>query len=241
MGKMTYDELCNRLRGMYQSLTWGDYYVLPDHVPTSSDSDLEASAKAFETLAVGENFISYFPDRREKFIGVVHGRSEAEMRRGVRHWANLGIQYIAFGSFGTAGPSGSVNLVNGKSIELLAALSSEAHRFGQKIHIFGIGGPEQLRRFREASLEIDSYDSSNWWKMAGFGYVMGKERTFRISQTRRQKHTIDDIQLAFSSDNHSCPYCEALHALRKNRWRRILHNLSIFLEGAEYYAKRRND
>jgi GNAT superfamily N-acetyltransferase len=230
MGKMTYEELCYRLRGLYASLTWGDYYVLPDHVPTSSDSDAEAAAKASDTLAVGENFLAWFPERREKFVGVVHGRTESEMRRGARHWADLGVRYIAFGSFGTSGPSGSVNLVNGKSIALLSALSEEAHNYSQKIHIFGIGNPGYLKRFSKGELQIDSFDSAGWWKMAGFGYVLQNEKFYNICGRGRATKSLSELERDFTVGDHSCPFCSQATDLRTNRWKRVLHNLASYTE-----------
>jgi GNAT superfamily N-acetyltransferase len=230
MGKMTYEELCYRLRGLYASLTWGDYYVLPDHVPTSSDSDAEASKKASDTLAVGENFLAWFPERRDKFVGVVHGRTESEMRRGARHWADLGVRYIAFGSFGTAGPSGSVNLVNAKSISLLSALSEEAQKFNQKIHIFGIGNPGYLKRFSKGQVQIDSFDSAGWWKMAVFGYVLQNEKFYNICGRGRSTKPLVDVEHDFKVGNHSCPFCSEATDLRTNRWKRILHNLASYTE-----------
>ncbi|MEJ7615106.1 MAG: N-acetyltransferase [Candidatus Fervidibacter sacchari] len=38
-GKLTYEELCRELRRVYEQEARADFYVLPDHVPTSRDSD----------------------------------------------------------------------------------------------------------------------------------------------------------------------------------------------------------
>ena len=110
MGKMTFDELAHRLRGLYEAEDWADYYVLPDHVPHSTDNVKQVESKVSETLSTGELFLSRFPERREKFMGVVHGRTEAQIRAGAAHWANLGVRYIGFGSFGTSGPNGEREL-----------------------------------------------------------------------------------------------------------------------------------
>ena len=131
---------------------------------------------------------------------------------------------------------GSVNLVSNESTALLAALSDAAKENGQGIHVFGIGGPEQLRRFEEAKIQLRTYDSANWWKMAGFGYVLGQNRTFRVSQTHRQVHTVRDIEESFAIDNHACPYCLCRECLRTNRYNRILHNLSAFVQGADRFG-----
>ena len=54
MGKISYGELCKRLREIYERETWADFYVLPDNVPTSQDADFEVEQKVKETLAMGE-------------------------------------------------------------------------------------------------------------------------------------------------------------------------------------------
>ena len=58
-GKLTYEELCRELRKTYERETWADFYVLPDHVPTSRDSDAEVERKIKETLTMGELFLNW--------------------------------------------------------------------------------------------------------------------------------------------------------------------------------------
>jgi hypothetical protein len=230
MGKMTYDELCGRLRRLYDEERWGDYYVLPDHVPTSGDSDRQASEKASETLAQGELFLDWFPERRENFIGVVHGRTEDEMRRGAARWRDLGVSYIAFGSFGTSGPNGSVNMVSQRSISLLQALSASAREYAQRIHIFGIGNPGYIAKFQANGADAISFDSSGWWKMAGFGYVLHERKFVNICSKGRMTKTLASLEEDMPQSEHSCPFCADIPMLRAERQQRVLHNISYYAE-----------
>jgi GNAT superfamily N-acetyltransferase len=232
MGRLSYEELCARLRDLYATETWADYYVLPDHVPTSSDSDRDATRKADDTMSVGENFLAWFPELRatSKFIGVVHGRTEAEMRRGARRWSDLGVGYVAFGSFGTSGPKGSVNLLSNHSLALLAVLSEAAREHGQQLHIFGIGNPGYLRKFVAKGAIAQSFDSSGWWKMAGFGYVLLEQRFVNICRRGRGTKSLSDLEQELPSHDHSCPFCADVTALREQRWLRVLHNLTCYGE-----------
>jgi GNAT superfamily N-acetyltransferase len=230
MGRLSYDELCTRLRSLYSAEGWADYYVLPDHVPTSSDSDHEAACKADNTLSVGENFLTWFPHLRQQFIGVVHGRTEAEMRRGARRWHDLGVRYVAFGSFGTSGPKGGVNLVSNRSIALLAALSEAAHESAQRLHIFGIGNPGYLHKLIDGGAVARSFDSAGWWKMAGFGYVLLEERFVNICSKGRMTKTLTSLERELPLSSHSCPFCADVTALREVRWLRVLHNLTCYGE-----------
>jgi len=230
MGKMTFDELTSRLRGLYAEQDWADYYVLPDHVPHSTDSDAQVAVKVDETFAAGELFLARLPERRQKFLGVVHGRTEKQMREGAKRWADLGVGYIGFGSFGTGGPDGSVNLVSHKSVALLSELSGAAKANRQKIHVFGIGNAGYLKKFAVKGVAIESFDSAGWWKMAGFGYVLQQDRFDNLCSKGRMTKTLAEIEESFLVSGHRCPFCNDVMSLRLKRWDRIMHNLSCYGE-----------
>jgi hypothetical protein len=200
MGKLSYDELCRRLRQVYERENWADLFVLPDHVPTSKDSDAEVERKIKETLTMGELFLNWLSSASrpsslapcplspvpfvERVIGVVHGRTVKQIREGVRKWHELGVRYIAFGSFGTSGRDGSVNLLSQNSLKLLKALQDEALSFGMKFHIFGIGNPTYLVRLKNEGIEPTSFDSTGWWKAGGFGSILHRPRRTMPSRHR---------------------------------------------------------
>jgi queuine/archaeosine tRNA-ribosyltransferase len=160
MGRLSFEELVERLLPFYGENAWADWMVLPDHVPRSSDSDLQVAAKVEDTLRAGERFLKRLPHLRERFIGVVHARTVEQVRFAVRHWASLGITYVAFGSFGTSGPKGSINKVSKESEALLLALQDACAEFGLSFHLFGIGGPTHLQRLRAAGIAPTSLDSA---------------------------------------------------------------------------------
>jgi ribosomal protein S18 acetylase RimI-like enzyme len=252
MGKLSYDELCRRLRQVYEWENWADLFVLPDHVPTSKDSDAEVERKIKETLTMGELFLNWLssaprpspPVPRpsslvpfiERVIGVVHGRTVKQIREGVRKWHELGVRYIAFGSFGTSGRDESVNLLSQNSLKLLKALQDEALSLGMKFHIFGIGNPTYLVRLKNEGIEPTSFDSTGWWKAGGFGnllFVGAPQLHFaRYSASMGMVSTskAKDVKAAVQ---HDCPFCSNLRALRDSRWLRVLHNLVAFAEAVQ--------
>lgn len=146
-GKVSYEELFDRLRRFYIENDWADWYVLPDHVPRSADSDHEVEFKVRETLDFARLFVRAMPDDfAAKALGVVHGRTEEQVRRCVQVYADMGVRYLGFGSFGTSGPNGTVNMVSQKSLRLLRLTQMLAREHGLRLHIFGIGSPGHLIR-----------------------------------------------------------------------------------------------
>jgi len=239
MGKLTYEELCRKLRDLYERERWADFYVLPDHVPTSRDSDNDVERKIKETLTMGELFLKWLGwdgntghGARDmgKVIGVVHGRTVKQIQEGIRKWHELGVRYIAFGSFGTSGRNGSVNMLSQNSLKLLKALQDEALALGMKFHIFGIGNPTYLVRLKNEGIEPTSFDSTGWWKAGGFGKVfLPLSQQFHIT---RKPLALSRFLDAKAIDSHDCPFCLGL-ALAKSRWHRVLHNLVAFAEAVQ--------
>jgi ribosomal protein S18 acetylase RimI-like enzyme len=233
IGRLSFDELVERLLPYYRENAWADFLVLPDHVPRSSDSDREVAVKVEDTLRAGEEFLKRLPHLRERFIGVVHARTVEQVRFAVRHWASLGITYVAFGSFGTSGPKGSINKVSKESEVLLFALQDACAEFGLSFHLFGIGGPAHLQRLRAAGIIPTSLDSAGWWKAAANSRVFlpghpelsvgerGKDRAVRLASEW------DEMRRAAG---HECPFCRDFHALQQDRWHRMLHNLVVVME-----------
>jgi ribosomal protein S18 acetylase RimI-like enzyme len=232
-GRLSFDELVERLLPYYRENAWADFLVLPDHVPRSSDSDREVAVKVEDTLRAGEEFLKRLPHLRERFIGVVHARTVEQVRFAVRHWASLGITYVAFGSFGTSGPKGSINKVSKESEALLFALQDACAEFGLSFHLFGIGGPAHLQRLRTAGIVPTSLDSAGWWKAAGSSRVFLPNRP-ELSVSERSKGTAirsasewDEMRQAAG---HECPFCRDFYALQQDRWHRMLHNLVVVME-----------
>jgi len=241
MGKITYAELCERLKELYANHDWADFYVLPDHVPTSRDTEAEIDRKVLETLEVGERFLSWFESHfgdkaKERVVGVVHGRTIEQVISVARRWHELGVKYLAFGSFGTSGPNNSVNELGRRAIRFLQALCEEIETTGQKLHIFGIGNPNYLLRLAEFSIVPTSFDSVGWWKAGGFRRIL----FFGVPQIglpdgdgEELKRALADIRLAKIKTNHECPFCKDLEALAAQRWHKVFHNLAVCCEAIQ--------
>lgn len=235
MGKTSYEELFDRLLRLYRENDWGDWYVLPDHVPLSADSGREVEFKVRETLDFARLFLRMMPDNFvEKAVGVVHGQTDDQVRRCVDAYAGMGLRYIAFGSFGTSGPNGSVNMVSHRSLRLLGVIQHLAHEYGLRFHIFGIGSPSHLIRLANAGIVPMSFDSAGWWKAGGFGKVFfpgGSQ--LHITRMNQQNETREGIEREKHRTKHCCPFCADVVELRRKRILRVMHNLVAMLETVE--------
>ncbi len=245
IGKLTYDALCRQLRELYGREKWADFYVLPDHVPTSRDSDRDVERKIKETLTMGELFLRWLgwdgntghgTRNTKKVIGVVHGRTVDQVVFAARKWHELGVDYVAFGSFGTSGPNGSVNMLSERALKLLKALVEETAANGQKLHIFGIGNPTYLLRLAESGIEPTSFDSTGWWKAGGFGnllFVKAPQLHFARHSKSMKTAPLEKVREVKEQLRHECPFCHNLLALKQFRWLRVLHNLVAFIEAVQ--------
>jgi queuine/archaeosine tRNA-ribosyltransferase len=231
MGKASYEELFDRLLRFYRENDWADWYVLPDYVPRSTDSDREVEFKVRETLDFARLFLRVMPDEfAAKAVGVAHGRTEEQIRRCVKAYADMGVRYLGFGSFGTSGPNGTVNLISQRSLNLLRLVQTLAHERGLRVHVFGIGSPSHLIRLADAGITPTSFDSAGWWKAGGFGYVFTSDRSLRICLTGRMSATIRQLERRLSDDGHSCAFCKDAQKLPHSRLQRVMHNLIMVME-----------
>jgi hypothetical protein len=230
----SFEKLCVRLANVWRRYDWADYFVLPDHVPKTKDSDEEVARKVRDTLLAGERFLKLL--RHGEPIGVVHGRSVVQVIKGVRWWHSLGVRYVAFGSFETAGRDESVNCVSSRSMVVLRALTEEALSLGMKVHVFGLGGPTSLEKVFLAAPFVESFDSAGWRKAAGFHEVFFG---FRIKQRLRTPKAItnrlvlnDEMLRAVKAfAGHDCPFCQSVTQLENFHYR-SLHNLVVVWEMA---------
>jgi len=233
-GRVSFEVLCARLVRIWETDSWADYYVLPDHVPMSSDSDLEVERKVKDTLKAGERFLKFLPPNAEA-IGVVHGRNMVQVMQCVRAWRLLGVRYLAFGSFGTSGPNGSINLISGRSLRLLRAISEEAASWDMKLHVFGIGYPSHLRLLAENGIKITSFDSSGWWKAAWYRQIFfdGAPQRFALTAKSRNPSKIilsaEDIESERRRTGHDCPFCREPDRLL-DTLNLALHNLMVIID-----------
>jgi GNAT superfamily N-acetyltransferase len=235
MGKASYEELFDRLLRFYRENSWAHWYVLPDHVPSSSDSDREVEFKVRETIDFARLFIRMMPDDFvTKAVGVVHGRTDEQVRRCVEAYADMGLLYIGFGSFGTSGPNGNINLISQRTLKLLRLVQTLAEELGLRVHIFGIGSPSHLIRLAKANIIPTSFDSAGWWKAGAFGNVFFPGgRQLHVTAVRSFETTLPGLQCQRRRSGHKCPFCDDLKLLRRRRMNRILHNLAVMLDTIE--------
>lgn len=235
MGKVSYEELFHRLLQFYRENDWADWYVLPDHVPRSTDSDREVEFKVRETLDFARLFVRMMPDGfAAKAVGVVHGRTEDQIRRCVQAYADMGVRYLGFGSFGTSGPNGAVNLISRRNLNLLRLVQRLAREYGLRVHIFGIGSPSHLIRLADAGITPTSFDSAGWWKAGGFGNIffpLGQQ--LHITAIPTPESTLAGVERQKKHSRHECAFCSHPKLLRHNRMMRVLHNLTAMLDTIE--------
>jgi N-acetylglutamate synthase-like GNAT family acetyltransferase len=231
-GRMSFEDLIINLKRFYLENVWADRYILPDVVPVSTDSDEEVEFKVRDTIDYAKLFLSEMPGEiREKAVGVIHGRRFDQVRRCVEAYTELGLKYVAFGSFSTSGPKGGVNLLSRDNISLLREVYLLILEKGLSLHILGIGNPTYLLRLKRNGIIPHSFDSSGWWKAGGYGWIFfpgGKQ--IHITRLRTPDSTPNGIAWEKRRSNHDCPFCSDLPALRHNRMSRILHNLSALIE-----------
>jgi hypothetical protein len=240
IGRLSFEELVERLLPYYRENAWADWIVLPDYVPRSSDSDREVAAKVEETLRAGERFLAHLPHLRERFIGVIHARTVEQVRFAVRHFASLGIAYVAFGSFGTSGPKGSINKMSKESEALLLALQDACAELRLSFHLFGIGSPTHLQRLRAAGIAPTSLDSAGWWKAAFNRRIFLPNHPELFVSERGKGKTIrsaSEWERLRQAEGHDCPFCRDFHALQQDRWHRMLHNLVVVMECLSAFAE----
>jgi queuine/archaeosine tRNA-ribosyltransferase len=232
MGKASYEELFDRLLRFYRENDWADWYVLPDHVPRSTDSDREVEFKVRESLDFARLFLRTMPDGfASQAVGVVHGRTEEQVRRCVEAYVDMGVRYLGFGSFGTSGPNGTVNLISQKSLRLLHLLQALSEEKGLKVHIFGIGSPSHLIRLADVGITPTSLDSAGWWKAGGFGNIFFPAgRQLHITAIPTPESTLAGVERQKKRSGHECAFCSRPKLLRRNRMMRILHNLTAMLD-----------
>ena len=97
-GKFEISQLFSFLREFYGTNKWGDWYVLPDSPPVSSDTVDTAWGKVYETVYFAKSFAEEFNGKMEKkSIPVVQGISKEMIYYCVKNYADLNVRRIGFG------------------------------------------------------------------------------------------------------------------------------------------------
>ncbi len=237
-GRLTYEELYMPLLQFYKENQWGSVYTLPDHVPTSQDSDAEVDRKVNDTVLYSTLLFHELPyTLRNRAMPVVHGRSFRHADQCLDAYIALGVNRIGFGSFGTAGHNSEINVATGSAVTLAKYVIDVAHANGMLVHIFGIDAPALVAMLK--GIGADSFDSSSWLKAAGFGQVfLPLMRAYNISH----RITVSELQKGITASQflklralteHQCCLCRSIPALQDHKMHRAVHNLIAIQESVD--------
>jgi queuine/archaeosine tRNA-ribosyltransferase len=239
-GRISYPTLRDRLYEYYMKPDnqWADYYVLPDHVPTSTDSDQVVQNKVNETCTVARQFFQQIPSSlQERALPVIQGHTAQQIYTCVDTYTRLGTPQVGFGSFGTSGATNGINMMTDVSYQMLSHVRDLARERNLSIHLFGVGTPPLLYFFQK--MGIASFDNMAWVRSAGFGNAfLPFMKGFMVSQTPQAMMRSSLDREAFERlkliTDHRCPFCENFFELSSNRWHRIMHNLVCILDTLEF-------
>lgn len=233
-GKITFEDLYCALRDYYQDPEnhWADWYVLPDNVPTSSDSVAVVEEKVKNTITAVRMFYAEMPPFvQQRSMPVIQGHTFAQVNRCIEAYRQLGLTYIGFGSFGTSGSNNSINVIDKRSARAVAHITRELGSEGVHLHTFGVSTPPLIYAFLR--IGIHSFDSLAWQRSAGYGKVyMPFTRAYNVSHrsTRNSALTRVEFEQLKQRSGHRCPFCEDFQNLAESRLHRALHNLVAVME-----------
>jgi queuine/archaeosine tRNA-ribosyltransferase len=241
-GRLDYESLYSRLHKFYQEQTWADWYVLPDHVPTSQDSKTTVAGKVKDTITAARMFVrDMSSDTKEKILPVVQGHDEHQIFECVDTYVDLGAQYIGFGSFGTSGATNQINTITDQSVRMLKLLSSMGKEKRFDLHLFGVSTPPILPMFNK--LGVFSFDSMAWIKAAGYGNVFlplvrGYMVTYRVySRTHTYQEHFEYLK---ELTGHTCPFCNDFSQLTISKIHRVMHNLVCVMDTLDIISSGKN-
>ncbi len=238
VGRLTYSELYYPLLQLYTKNSWADIYTLPDHVPTSQDSEETVWTKVRDTVLYGALFFQELPAyMQDKALGVVHGRTLEQVDYCVRVYLELGLKQMGFGSFGTIGKNSQVNVATSTAIDLARYVVDIARTNGVRVHLFGLGAPALVAMIY--GVGAGSFDSSSWIKSAGYGQIfLPFTRAYNISHRNgrsRMQQGIEfgELERLKSLTQHDCPFCHSIESLQGRKLYRAVHNLLAVRQSVE--------
>lgn len=235
MGRLVYDEMYLQLLDFYRTNTWADWYVLPDYVPTSSDSPDDVWHKVRRTADGGRLFFLEMPDSmKSRALLVMQGHTIGQVEYCLSQYLAIGAKRLGFGSFGTNGKASSVNSVTTVALDLLVHLCGILRQPGIHLHAFGVGTPPVIYLLN--TVGVSSFDSVGWMKTAGYGKVyMPFVRAYNITYRDLAARGLgrEEFMELQKLTGHSCHYCRSFEVLQRDRFARIMHNLAVVLDTVE--------
>jgi hypothetical protein len=236
-GKIGFQDLYCHLRDYYRNPNnqWADWYVLPDHVPTSADTPAIVAEKVYDTITAARMFYAEMPALVQQCaMPVVQGHTFEQVNDCIQVFREMQVRYIGFGSFGTNGSNSSVNVADSRSAVNLTHVVRELRGEGIRLHTFGMSTPPVIYAFQK--LGIYSFDSLAWQRSAGYGKVyMPFTRAYNVSHRSTRNAALSQIEFEVIKERtgHYCPFCQDFRQLSENRLYRSLHNLVAVMETIE--------
>lgn len=236
-GKIAFEELYCSLRDYYRNPgnQWADWYVLPDYVPTSTDSATIVDEKVNHTITATRMLYAELPTFvQRRSMPVIQGHTFDQVNRCISAYRELGLAYIGFGSFGTSGSNNSINIIDSRSADAVTYIAKELRNDGVRLHTFGVSTPPLIYAFQR--LGIFSFDSLAWQRSAGYGKIyMPFTRAYNVSHRSTRNSALSQVEFEQikQRSGHHCPFCEDFHRLAESRHHRALHNLMAVMETVE--------
>jgi ribosomal protein S18 acetylase RimI-like enzyme len=244
-GDITFYDLMHKLERLYRTENWADLYVLPDNPPLSSDDITVVDAKVKQTVDGSLRLLQELPTAiQEKAMPVVHGARIQHIEYCQRHYLDSAVRFrrLGFGSFPTSGSNNTINRLNAQALFLLRDLTQELEQHKVGLHTFGISTPPAI--YLLSLVGVTSFDSNGWMRSGGFGLVFlpfmrGHLVTF--NSRRHNALTNAEFQRWKQTVGHNCPFCDSFSELSRNRWHRVLHNLTVMAELETHQRMPRHD
>ena len=218
-GKITYEEMYWKLLNFYRENQWADHYVLPDHVPLSSDSTDDVWHKVYKTADMSSLFFQEMPSiLQERALPVVQGHTIAQVEYCIQRYLDLGVKNIGFGSFDTSGKSSSSNTVSATALNFLVHLVKLLFQYGKNLHAFGVGTPPVI--YLLDKIGVYSFDSIGWMKTAGYGKIyMPFTRAYNITYRDPQARGLTEAEFYKLKEltGHDCIFCRSFDKLASHR------------------------
>ncbi len=237
-GKITFDNLYVALRDYYRDPEnqWADWYVLPDHVPTSSDTMETVDVKVNDTITASKMFFAEMPTQiQEHSMPVIQGHTFEQVNHCIVAYREIGARYIGFGSFGTNGTNNSINVADERSAKNIIHIVKELAKDGVNLHTFGVSTPPLIYAFQK--LGIYSFDSLALQRSAGYGKAyMPFTRAYNVSHRSTKNTALSQVEFEQIKQRtgHACPFCKDFRLLREKRLYRSLHNLVAVMETIDH-------
>jgi len=235
MGRISYNDLYYPLLDLYRRERWADYYVLPDHVPLSSDEGEKVWVKIQDTVHQSASFFRDLPgELQERAMPVVHGFTHRQVEYCLEGHLKLNTTYLGFGSFETSGNKGASNKLSQNAYRNIKYITVSLAEKGVCLHGFGVGTPPVIYALSLAN--VFSFDSVGWMKTAGFGKVfLPFVRAYNITYYDSSATTLTRNQFIAMKEetHHECYFCQSFDHLHKYRYFRALHNLAVILDMLE--------